>query len=198
MLTISVFAVVVLLVLFAIVTYNALVRARIRVREAWSGIDVQLRRRASLLPNLMKTVQAYATHERGTFEAVTEARAALQRAGGAADSARANDALSQALGRLFAVAERYPELRASENFRSLQADLNDAEEKIAYARQFYNRNVLDYNGRIEVFPGVAISRLFAFTPSEFFETDETGRAEVEMTFGQPSAPAGGTVPPPSA
>jgi len=198
MLTIGVFAVVVLVVLFAIVTYNTLVRARIRVREAWSGIDVQLRRRASLLPNLMKTVQAYATHERGTFEAVTEARAALQRAGGAADSARANDVLSQALGRLFAVAENYPELRASENFRSLQADLSDVEEKIAYARQFYNRNVLDYNARIEVFPGVAFSRVFAFEAFEFFETDESGRAEVEVTFEQPSARAGGTVPPPSA
>ena len=197
MLTIGIFAVIVLVVVFAVLTYNTLVRARIRVREAWSGIDVQLRRRASLLPNLMKTVQAYAAHEHGTFEGVTEARAALQQAGGAADAARANDALSQALGRLFAVAENYPELRASENFRSLQAELSDVEEKIAYARQFYNRNVLDYNARIEVFPGVAISRMFVFAASEFFE-DEAGRTEVDMAFDQPPAQAGGVVPPPSA
>jgi LemA protein len=196
-LTIGIFALVVLAVAFAVVTYNTLVRARIRVREAWSGIDVQLRRRASLLPNLMETVRAYATHERGTFEAVTQARQALQRAGGAADAARANDALSQAIGRLFAVAESYPELRASENFKSLQDELSDVEEKIAYARQFYNRNVLDYNARIEVFPGVVISRTFAFNAAEFFE-DEAGRAEVTMSFGRPPAPAGGAAPPPSA
>jgi LemA protein len=195
-LTIGIFAVVLVVVGYAIVTYNTLVRARIRVREAWSGIDVQLRRRASLLPNVMKTVEAYATHERGTFAAITQARAALQQAGGAADAARASDALSYALGRLFAVAENYPELRASENFRSLQAELSDVEEKIAYARQFYNRNVLDYNARIEVFPGVVISRMFTFTAAEFFE-DEAGRAEVEMTFGQ-TAPATGTASPPSA
>ena len=197
MLTIGIFALIVLTVAFAVVTYNTLVRARIRVREAWSGIDVQLRRRASLLPNLMETVRAYATHERGTFEAVTQARQALQRAGGAADAARANDALSQAIGRLFAVAESYPELRASENFKSLQDELSDVEEKIAYARQFYNRNVLDYNARIEVFPGVVISRTFAFDAAEFFE-DEAGRAEVTMSFARPPAPAGGAAPPPSA
>ena len=197
MLTIGVSALIVLAAGFAVVTYNTLVRARMRVREAWSGIDVQLRRRASLLPNLMETVQAYATHERGTFEAVTQARTALQRAVGAVDAARANDALSQALGRLFAVAENYPELRASENFKSLQDELSDVEEKIAYARQFYNRNVLDYNARIDLFPGVVISRTFAFTAAEFFE-DEAGRAEVTMSFGRPPAPAGGPVPPPSA
>jgi LemA protein len=195
MLTIGIFALIALAVAFAVLTYNTLVRARVRVREAWSGIDVQLRRRASLLPNLMETVQAYATHERETFEAVTQARTALQRAGSAADAARANDALSEAIGRLFAVAENYPELRASANFKSLQDELSDVEAKIAYARQFYNRNVLDYNARIEVFPAVVVARTFALNAAEFF-ADEAGRAEVTMRFDRSRGPAGGTAPPP--
>jgi LemA protein len=186
-LTIGIFGVIVVVVGLVVFAYNRLVRSRLRVREAWSGIDVQLKRRASLLPNLMEAVQAYAAHERGTFESVTLARSALQQAGGAAEAARANDAVSQAIGRLFAVAERYPELRASENFRSLQDELSDVEEKIAYARQFYNRNVLDYNARIEVFPDVLISKAFAFAAAEFFEADEAGRAEVKMTFDRPTA-----------
>jgi LemA protein len=180
-------AFVVLLIGLAIAVYNGLVRARIRVREAWSGIDVQLRRRASLLPNLMETVRAYAAHERGTFEEVTRARSALQQAHGAAEAGRANNLLSQALGRLFAVAESYPELRASENFAGLQDELSDIEEKIAYARQFYNRNALDYNARIEVFPDVLIARTFAFRPAEFFEADEEGRSEVRLDFSGRSA-----------
>jgi len=131
-------------VLAGVATYNRLVRSRNRVREAWSGIDVQLRRRASLVPNLVESVRGYAAHERGVFEEVSRARGALQQAGGAAAAASANTALSQALGHLFAVVENYPTLRASENLTALQRELSDVEEKIAFARQFYNRNVLDY------------------------------------------------------
>jgi LemA protein len=140
----------------------------------------------------METVRAYATHEQETLEGVTRARGALEQAGGAAESARANDSVSHALGRLFAVAESYPELRASQNFRELQDELSDIEEKIAYARQFYNRNVLDFNARIEVFPGVLIARTLGFGAAEFFESDEEGRAEVKLDFGD--RPAASTSP----
>ena len=146
---------------------------------------MQLRRRASLIPNLVETVRGYAQHERGTFEEVIRARSALQGAGGARNAASANDALSAALGRLFAVVENYPQLRASENFRRLHEDLSDTEDKIAYARQFYNRNVLDYNNRVDVFPTMVLARTFDFTPAEFFETDAEGRGEVRASFGSP-------------
>jgi LemA protein len=175
--------------------YNDLVRGRKRVQEAWSGIDVQLRRRASLMPNLMEIVRGYADHERDIFEEVARARGAVQGAGGAAQAANANSLMNQALGRLFAVVENYPQLRASENFMSLRGDLADAEEKIAYARQFYNRTVLDYNTRIDTYPDAIIARNFNFTPAEFFSTDDEGRAEVRMNFsrrpttpGQPASP----------
>jgi LemA protein len=123
--------------------YNRLVRARNQVREAWSGIDVQLGRRASLIPNLVETVRGYTHDERETLELVIRARGALQAAGGAHDAANANEALSYALSRLFAVVESYPQLRASETFSRLQTELSEIEEKIAYARQFYNRTVWD-------------------------------------------------------
>ena len=193
MLAICVLAFVVLLLAFAVALYNGLVRSRVRVREAWSGIDIQLRRRASLLPNLMETVQAYAAHERGTFEAVARARSALDGASGAAEAAQADALMRGALGRLLAVAEQYPELRASENFTGLQDELSDVEEKIAYARQFYNQNALDYNARIEVFPGILIARSFAFEPEEFFEADAEGRAEVRLQYGR----IVGSAPPPT-
>lgn len=198
MLTYGLFGLIVLVVISAVVIYNGLVRARVRVREAWSGVDVQLRRRASLLPNLMEAVRAYAAHERGTFESVAEARSALQHAEGPSDTGHANGLLSQALGRLLAVAERYPELRASENFARLQGELSDVEEKIAYARQFYNRNVLDYNARIEVFPGVLISQMFGFSAADFFEADAAGRSEVALNFEQNTSRPGGAETPPTA
>ena len=195
MLTIWMLASLALLIALAVAIYNGLVRSRVRVREAWATIEVQLRRRASLLPNLMETVRAYAAHERDTLEGVTRARGALERAGGAAESAQANESVSRALGHLFAVAESYPELRASENFKELQDELSDVEEKIAYARQFYNRNVLDFNARIEVFPGVLIARAFAFAPAEFFETRDEGRAEVKLDFGDRRATTAPPTPP---
>jgi LemA protein len=175
--------------------YNGLVRGRNRVKEAYSGIDVQLRRRASLVPNLVETVKGYAEHERGTFEEVTRARAQLERAGTPADAAAANNMLTGALRHLFAVAENYPQLQAAQNFRDLQAELSDIEEKIAFARQFYNTNVLDYNNRIGTIPTSVIAGMFGFTPEEFFEADEEGRAEVRVDFDRaaapPAAPTGG-------
>src|SRR3990172_7970261 len=162
--------------------YNGLVRARVRVREAWSGIDVQLKRRASLIPNLVETVKGYAAHEKDVLENVTRARAGLEQASGAAQAAQADNVLTQALRSLFAVAENYPQLKANENFLALQQDLSDIEEKIAFARQFYNRNVMDFNTRIEVVPSVFIAHLFNFHPFEFFEAEEAAREDVQVSF----------------
>ncbi|MEX0683043.1 MAG: LemA family protein [Dehalococcoidia bacterium] len=186
-------AIIVIVGLIFVGMYNGLVRGRNRVKEAWSGIDVQLRRRASLVPNLVETVKGYATHERETFEAVTRARAQLDRAGTPGEAAAANNMLTSTLRSLFAVAEAYPELQAAENFRQLQSELSDIEEKIAFARQFYNSNVLDYNNRIQTVPSVFIANMFGFGPEEFFEADEEGRAEVRVDFTpEPAAP---TAPP---
>lgn len=168
--------------------YNGLVRARKRVQEAWSGIDVQLKRRNSVLPNLVETVQGYASHERAVFEEVTRARGALQGAVTAGQTASADSALKSALGRLLAVVENYPTLHASDNFKSLQADLSDIEDKIAFARQFYNRNVLDYNTRIETFPDSMLATLFAFAPAEFFEVVPAERADCHVTFAKGATP----------
>jgi LemA protein len=168
--------------------YNGLVRSRNRVKEAWSGIDVQLRRRASLVPNLVETVKGYAAHERETFEEVTRARSAVEQAGTVPDAAAANNMLTSALRHLFAVAENYPQLQAAPNFLELQRELSDIEEKIAFARQFYNTNVLDYNNRIQTVPTVLIASMFGFGQEEFFEADEEGRAEVKVDF----SPADGT------
>jgi LemA protein len=169
--------------------FNTLVRSQKRVQEAWAGIDVQLRKRASLIPNLMEAVRGYAEHERQVFEEVAQARGALQQAGGAGKAGTANNLLTQALGHVFAVAEAYPQLHASENFMSLRSDLRDVEEKIAFARQFYNRNVLDYNTRIDTYPDALIARNFDFAPAEFFEADDDGRAEAKVSFAR--QPAGG-------
>jgi LemA protein len=174
--------VVVLLGLFLAGIYNTLIRSRVRVNEAWSGIDVQLKRRASLIPNLVETVKGYAAHEREVFERVTEARAALQQASTAKEATDANNMVTQALGRLFAVAENYPQLRASENFMELQNQLTDTEEKIAFARQFYNRNVMDFNTKILVFPNVFIARMMNLQPFDFFGTEEEAREDVKVSF----------------
>jgi LemA protein len=181
--------------------YNGLIQGRNRVREAWSGIDVQLRRRASLVPNLVETVRGYAEHERETFEEVTRARAAVERAGTVPDAAAANNMLTGALRHLFAVAEAYPQLQAAENFRQLQTELSDIEEKIAFARQFYNSNVLDYNNRTQTVPTVFIANMFGFQREEFFEADEEGRAEVTVDFSRDEAapaPAAAPAPQPAA
>ncbi len=182
---------IVLIVLLAVVIgggllilgiYNGLIRARVRCREAWSGIDVQLKRRMSLIPNLVETVKGYAAHEKETLENVTRARAMLEQAGGAAQAAQADNILTGALRSLFAVSENYPELKANENFLALQKELSDVEEKIAFARQFYNRNVMDFNTRIQVFPSVVIANMFNFDRFDFFEAEETAREDVQVSF----------------
>jgi LemA protein len=195
---ILVFALLGIIGLTAFGIYNRLVRSQERTTEAWSGIDVQLRRRTSLIPNLVETVKGYATHEKGVFEEVTKARAALQQAGGAAEAAKANDMLSGALARLFAVVENYPQLRASENFMSLQEELSDVEEKIAYARQFYNRNAAEFNADIRSVPNVVIARVASFERFEFFEAEEGTRADVQVSFTPPSEPPAPEPPSPPA
>ena len=191
--------IIVLIALVLVVIYNGLVRARVRTREAWSGIDVQLKRRADLVPNLVETVRGYASHERQTFENVTRARAMLQQAGTAPEAAQANNFLTQTLRSLFAVAENYPELKANQNFLDLQNELADIEEKIAYARQFYNRNASDYNARIQTFPNAIIAGMFGFQPFEFFEAEEEAREVPHVSFAPPAAapPPPAEPPPPS-
>ena len=182
-------------VLIVFSRFNTLVRSQKRVQEAWAGIDVQLRQRASLIPNLVEAIRGYAEHEREVFEKVARARGALQKAGGAGQAGTANNLLTQALGHVFAVAEAYPQLHASENFMSLRSDLRDVEAKIAFARQFYNRNVLDYNTRIDTYPDALIARNFDFAPAEFFEADDDGRAEVRISFAKPAGREPATSPP---
>ena len=163
MIAVIVIVVIVALLAIALVTlYNRFVRLRNRVDNAWAQIEVQLKRRWDLIPNLVETVKGYAAHERGTFEAVTEARANAQRAQGPAETAAAEGILGQALGRLFAVAEAYPELQADENFRQLQDELAGTENRIAVSRQVYNDTVLTFNNAIQTFPGVVIAGPFGF------------------------------------
>lgn len=163
-------------------TYNSLVIARNRVREAFSHIDVQLKRRASLIPNLVETVKGYAKHEKEVLENVTKARTSLMSAGSPSEQAKANDMLTGALKSLFAVAESYPQLRATENFKQLQDELSDTETKIAASRQFYNTNVLDYNNSLEIFPSSLIASMFNFTKSDFFEATEDEKKDVHVKF----------------
>jgi len=190
--------IIVLIGLVLVGIYNGLIRSRVRTREAWSGIDVQLKRRADLIPNLVETVRGYASHERQTFENVTRARAMLQQAGTAPEAAQANNFLTQTLRSLFAVAENYPELKANQNFLDLQSQLSDIEEKIAFARQFYNRNASDYNTRIQTFPNAMIAGMFGFQPFEFFEAEEEAREVPQVSFAPPpAAPPPPSEPPPS-
>ena len=177
---IAVVAVVLLVIGFAM--YNGLVKARLRVREAWSAVQVQLQRRASLIPNLVETVKGYAAHERGTLESVTRARAALQSAGTPAQASEANNLLTGALRTLFAVAEAYPDLRANENFLSLQRDLADTEDKISYARTYYNANVRAYNEKVQTVPTALIAGSMGFRPEEFFEGSAEAQQEVHVRF----------------
>ena len=180
--------VVVLLIIWMIAMYNGLVGARQRVKEAFSGIDVQLKRRSSLIPNLVETVKGYAAHEREVLEAVTRARAQLDNARTPGQAAQADNVLTGALRSLFAVAEAYPDLKANQNFLELQRELTDTEDKIAYSRQFYNGNVRDFNRRIQVFPSVMVARMFGFREEEYFEAQESERQDVRVSFGAGSTP----------
>lgn len=174
--------VVALILIWVLLTYNSLIVAKNRVREAFSHIDVQLKRRASLIPNLVETVKGYAKHEKEVFEKVTQARSALVGAKNPQEQAVANDMLTGALKSLFAVAEDYPDLKASENFQKLQEELSDTETKISASRQFYNTNVLDYNNSLQVFPNAILANLFAFNLEEFFKATEGEKKEVEVKF----------------
>ena len=177
-----VIAILVLVLLYLWFIYNGLVTARMRIREAWSGIEVQLKRRSSLIPNLIETVKGYAKHEKSVFENVTKARSNLLSAKSPKEMASANNMLAGALKTLFAVAEAYPNLRASENFKQLQEEISDTETKIAASRQFYNANVLDYNTKIKVFPNFIFASLFSFKEEEFFEAEEESKKEVKVKF----------------
>ena len=172
----------VVIVVIGLALYNGLVRARLAVREAWSAVEVQLQRRASLIPNLVETVKGYAGHERGTLESVTRARAALQGAGTPAQAADANNQLTGALRTLFAVAEAYPDLKANQNFLALQEDLGDTEDKIAYARNYYNANVRRYNEKVQTLPTALVAGALGFHTEEFFEAGEESRQEVRVRF----------------
>jgi len=168
------------LLLYGILVFNRLVRHRNRVENAWSGIDVQLRRRYDLIPNLIETVKGYATHERELFEQVTKARTRAIEAGTVGDQAQAETEITRSLGRLLAVAEAYPQLRANENFLALQEELTSTESKIAFSRQFYNDQVMRFNTLIEQFPSLIVARLGNFTQREFFEAEEDSRGAVAV------------------
>lgn len=172
----------VVLALFVMGTYNSLVTLRARIQEALSGIDVQLKRRADLIPNLVETVKGYAKHEKEVFENVTKARSALMGANTMQEKAEADNMLTGALKSLFAVAEAYPELKANTNFQDLQRQLEDTEDKVAYSRQFYNSNVLDYNTKVQMFPSNIFANMFGFKAYEFFKADEADKKKVDVKF----------------
>ncbi len=171
-----------LVVLYLIFAYNKLIVLRTRIQEALSSIDVQLKRRADLIPNLVNTVKGYAKHEKGVFENVTKARSAIMSAKTPMEKAKADAGLTMALKSLFAVAEAYPNLKANENFQDLQRQLEDTEDKIAYSRQFYNSNVLEYNTKVLSFPINLIAGIFGFKQEEFFKADEGDRKNVKVEF----------------
>jgi LemA protein len=172
----------VVLVLAVVAMYNRLVRLRTRAENAWAQVDVQLRRRYDLIPNLVEAVKGYASHERETFDSVTNARAAAQQAQGVAQQAQAENVLSAALGRLLAVAEAYPQLRATENFQQLQAQLSDVEQNIAVSRQVYNDTVLSYDNALETVPTNVIAGAFNFRPRAYFETESGTREAPAVQF----------------
>lgn len=179
---IAAIAIIAVILLWLLVTYNSLVSLRNRVKEAWSQIDVQLKRRSSLIPNLVEAVKGYVKHEKGVLEEVTKARTSLMNAKNPHQAAEADNMLTGALKSLFAVAENYPNLKASENFKALQDELSDTETKVAASRQFYNTNVLDLNNNLEQFPSSLIGKWFNFQKEEFFKASEDEKKEVEVKF----------------
>ena len=172
----------VVLGLYAVGVYNGLIGARNNYKNAFAQIDVQLTRRYDLIPNLVEAVKGYAAHERGTFEEVTQARTAAQQAQGVAQQAEAENVLTAAIGRLFAVAEAYPELRATENFQQLQGQLSEVEQNIVVARQVYNDSVLTYDNALETVPTNVVAGLFNFSPREYFETEGATREAPAVQF----------------
>ena len=174
--------IIVLVALFFGSTYNSLVKLRNMVKDQWSQIDVLLKRRADLIPNLVETVKGYTKHESETLEAVINARNRAVSAQGAEAEMKANGELTGALNKLFALAESYPDLKANTNFMDLQNNLKDTEDKISYARQFYNDAVLKYKNKLEVFPSNIVAGMFGFKPEPFFEANETERENVKVSF----------------
>ncbi len=192
-------AIFVLIVLWLVFTYNGLITARNRTQEAWSEIDVELKRRHDLIPNLVNTVSGYMGHERGTLEAVTNARANAVAAGATGDPAKigqAENVLSQSLRSLFAVSENYPDLKAISAFTNLQENLTATEDKLEFSRRFYNGNVRDYNIKLQTLPTSLIAGVLGFKPFGFFQADEGDRAVPQVNFG--NVPAPGSLPPPAA
>ena len=175
-------AIVVLVVLYLWSLYNGLVTESTEVDEAWGQIDVQLKRRTDLIPNLVESVKGYAKHEKTVFAEVTKARSALMGAKTPGAMAKANDMVSSALKSLFAVAEAYPQLKANENFLQLQKELSDTEDKIAYARQFYNEQLMEYNVKVKVFPNNMVAGMLGFSQKEFFKTEGEERNAVKVKF----------------
>jgi LemA protein len=184
--TIILLVILVGIALFAVSIYNRIISLENRVGNAWSQIDVQLKKRNDLVPNLVETVKGYAAHEKGIFEEVAKARQAMMNAKGVNESAQAANAMEGALGRLFAIAENYPQLKASDNFRVLQEELSSIENKIAYARQFYNDAVLQYNNSIETVPGVLLAGPMGKKEQVFLEIPETERQAPQVSFSAPS------------
>ena len=179
---IGIVAVVILLAIYITATYNSLVGMRNRVKDQWSQIDVQLKRRFDLIPNLVETVKGYADHEQETLKGVIEARNKFNVAKTPEEEMKANDQLSNFVSKLFALSESYPDLKANQNFMSLQADLKDTEDKIASARQFYNDTVLTLNNKIEMFPSNIVASMFKFTKEPYFEANEESREAVKVKF----------------
>lgn len=174
--------IVVLIVLYLIATYNTLVKLRNKVKDGWSQIEVCLKRRADLIPNLVETVKGYAKHEEGTLTSVIEARNKAVSATTPEEAMKAEGEVTQALSRLFALTEAYPELKANQNFLDLQASLEETEDKITYSRQFYNDNVLNYNNMVEMFPSNLVAKIFGFEKSVFFEASEKDREVPKVQF----------------
>ena len=174
--------IVAVLAIWGVAIYNGLIRLKNRVDEAWSDIDVQLKRRYDLIPNLVNTVKGYAAHEKEVFEKVTEARTKAMGAQSAGDKAQAENALSQTLKSLFAVAEAYPDLKANQNFLELQRELTDTEDKVQASRRFYNGNVRDFNTKIQVFPNNIFAGMMGFSAREFFEAEGSEKEPVKVEF----------------
>lgn len=178
----TVLGIAIVLAVLIIGVYNALVSLNVKIKEAWSQIDVQLKRRADLIPNIVEAVKGYAAHEKEVFENVTNARASLMSAKTPKEAGEANQVLGGALGRLLAVAEAYPELKAQEGFINLQKELSDTEDKVAYSRQFYNSVVRQFNEKVVVFPSNLIAGMFGFKQQEFFEAEEAEKKPIEVKF----------------
>lgn len=173
---------IILIILYVWGLYNSLIKESTEIDEAWSQIDVQLKRRTDLIPNLIETVKGYAKHEKTVFSEVTKARSAMMKADSPAQMAAADNMLTGALKSLFAVAENYPQLKANENFTQLQKELSDTEDKIAYARQYYNTQLMEYNLKVKTFPNSLIANQFGFTVKEFFKTAQAEREPVKVKF----------------